>query len=102
MFFLLCSLTRVLTPLCRAHCPQREGLGIGTEIAPLLQLTPPLGWLSWQRYRCAIACNDATSPDCFNEKLIRDTADEMVAGGYLAAGYNYLNLDDVRRSSLPC
>eukprot|EP00035_Acanthoeca_spectabilis_P033531 m.24161 g.24161 ORF g.24161 m.24161 type:complete len:105 (-) comp6035_c0_seq1:26-340(-) len=29
--------------------------------------TPPLGWCSWQRYRCAISCNDATSPDCFNE-----------------------------------
>ena len=23
--------------------------------------TPPLGWCSWQRYRCAIGCNDATS-----------------------------------------
>jgi hypothetical protein len=29
--------------------------------------TPPLGWCSWQRYRCAIACNDSTSINCFNE-----------------------------------
>ncbi len=40
--------------------------------------TPVLGWLSWQRYRCDIACNDATSPNCFNEKLIKDTADAPV------------------------
>ena len=50
-------------------------------------LTPPMGWLSWQRYRCAIGCNNATSPDCFNEQLIRDTADAMVALGYKDAGY---------------
>ena len=44
--------------------------------------TPPLGWCSWQRYRCEIACNDSTSRDCFNERLIRDTADAMVELGY--------------------
>jgi hypothetical protein len=56
--------------------------------------TPPLGWLSWQRYRCTTACNDSTSRNCFNERLIKDTADAMVAGGYLDAGYEYVALDD--------
>jgi hypothetical protein len=56
--------------------------------------TPPLGWCSWQRYRCAIHCNDSTSLECFNEGLIKRTADAMLAGGYLAAGYNYIALDD--------
>jgi alpha-galactosidase len=56
--------------------------------------TPPLGWCSWQRYRCAIACNDSTSKDCFNERLIRDTADAMAAGPLKAAGYEYVALDD--------
>ena len=56
--------------------------------------TPPLGWCSWQRYRCAVACNDATSPECFNEGLIKRTADAMLAGGYLAAGYSYIAIDD--------
>jgi hypothetical protein len=57
-------------------------------------LTPPMGWLSWQRYRCAIGCNNATGADCFNEKLIRDTADAMVSLGYKDAGYEYVCLDD--------
>ena len=48
--------------------------------------TPPLGWCSWQRYRCAIACNDSTSKDCFNEGLIRATADAMAASPLKAAG----------------
>lgn len=55
---------------------------------------PPLGWCSWQRYRCAIACNDSTSKDCFNERLIRDTADAMAASPLKAAGYEYVALDD--------
>ena len=56
--------------------------------------TPPMGWCSWQRYRCVTACNDAVSKDCFNEGLIKATADSMVSDGYLAAGYEYLALDD--------
>lgn len=59
-----------------------------------LALTPPLGWLSWMRYRCTTWCNDTTSDDCFNEGLIRRIADEMVAGGYKEAGYEYVALDD--------
>jgi hypothetical protein len=62
------------------------------------QRTPPLGWLSWQRYRCAIACDSADAPDCFNEGLIKRIATAMVDGGYLAAGYNYVSLIEVASS----
>lgn len=48
--------------------------------------TPPLGWCSWQRYRCAISCNDSTSLNCFNERLIKDTADAMAESPLKAAG----------------
>ena len=47
--------------------------------------TPPMGWLSWQRYRCS---------EEFNETLIRDTADALVSEGYKDAGYEYVCLDD--------
>ena len=56
--------------------------------------TPPLGWCSWQRYRCARGCNDSTSPNCFNERLIKDTADAMVSSGLKDAGYKLVALDD--------
>ena len=54
---------------------------------------PGAGWCSWQRYRCAIACNDSTSTDCFNERLIRDTADAMASSGLAKAGYEYVACD---------
>ncbi len=48
-----------------------------------LALTPPMGWNSWNEYACNI-----------DERLIRATADRMVANGMRNAGYTYVNLDD--------
>jgi alpha-galactosidase len=56
-----------------AHAQRFEGL------AP----TPPMGWNSWNTFALNI-----------DEKLIRDTADSLVANGMLAAGYNYVVIDD--------
>ncbi|MBN2084696.1 MAG: glycoside hydrolase family 27 protein [Anaerolineales bacterium] len=48
-----------------------------------LALTPPMGWNSWNHFACNIS-----------EALIRETADAMVSSGMLAAGYQYVNIDD--------
>ncbi len=45
--------------------------------------TPQMGWSSWNKFGTEI-----------NEKLIKETADQMVALGLVDAGYVYLNLDD--------
>jgi alpha-galactosidase len=45
--------------------------------------TPPMGWNSWNTFQTNIS-----------EKLVRETADEMVSTGMQAAGYNYIVLDD--------
>ena len=58
---------------------------------PKIAQTPPLGWLSWQHYRCNRDCT-ADPDNCFSEKMIRRTADLMVSEGYAAAGYSYLNM----------
>ena len=44
---------------------------------------PPMGWNSWNTFGPNI-----------NEELIRTTADIMVSEGFLAAGYEYLVIDD--------
>lgn len=49
----------------------------------MLQKTPPMGWNSWNTFG-----ND------ISEELIFQTADRMVDSGLLAAGYNYLVIDD--------
>lgn len=54
---------------------------------------PPMGWMSWARFTCQVDCSIYPN-DCINEKLFRDMADELVAGGYLDAGYEYVNIDD--------
>ena len=49
----------------------------------MLAKRPPMGWNSWNTFGTNI-----------NEKLIMETADAMVEKGYLAAGYEYLVIDD--------
>ncbi|KAL4230660.1 hypothetical protein ACF0H5_011036 [Mactra antiquata] len=58
-----------------------------------LARTPPMGWLSWERYRCNIDC--IKDPDnCISEKLYLDMADLLVKEGYKDVGYEYVNIDD--------
>lgn len=58
-----------------------------------LARTPPMGWMTWQRFRCNVDCvNDPEN--CISEHLVRVMADKMVSEGYLAAGYEYLVIDD--------
>lgn len=55
--------------------------------------TPPMGWLHWERFECQTDCK--TWPDeCINDKLFKTMADHLVADGYKAAGYEYVNIDD--------
>ncbi|PQP83379.1 alpha-galactosidase [Paenibacillus sp. PCH8] len=50
---------------------------------PRLGYAPALGWNSWNTFTWDI-----------NEQLIRDVADVFVSEGYLAAGYEYIVIDD--------
>ncbi|KAJ4461296.1 putative Alpha-galactosidase 3 [Paratrimastix pyriformis] len=48
-----------------------------------LARTPPMGWSSWNTFRCDI-----------NEALILETAEKMISEGMRDAGYVYVNIDD--------
>lgn len=48
-----------------------------------LARTPPMGWNSWNKFGCDV-----------NERLIRETADALVASGMREAGYSYVVIDD--------
>lgn len=54
---------------------------------------PPMGWMTWQRFRCITDC-DKYPDECISEQLIKRMADLMVSEGYLDAGYEYVNIDD--------
>lgn len=48
-----------------------------------LALTPPMGWNSWNTFHGNI-----------NERVVRETADAMIANGMRDAGYVYIVIDD--------
>ncbi|KAG5862692.1 hypothetical protein JTB14_019887 [Gonioctena quinquepunctata] len=58
-----------------------------------LALTPPMGWMHWQRFRCLIDC-DIFPDECVSERLFRTMANHLVSDGYLEAGYEYIIIDD--------
>ena len=58
-----------------------------------LALTPPMGWMAWERFRCNVDCE--TDPDdCINEKLFMQMADCVAEDGYAKAGYEFICIDD--------
>ena len=71
----------------------------GSEVFALdngLALTPPMGWMTWQRYRCETDCSGPGAKRCINEDLIKEMADQMAeAWGRVLCGvlFNiYFNL----------
>uniref|UniRef100_A0A131YM09 Alpha-galactosidase n=1 Tax=Rhipicephalus appendiculatus TaxID=34631 RepID=A0A131YM09_RHIAP len=56
-------------------------------------LTPPMGWLSWERFLCNIDCNKDPQ-NCISEQLYKTMADIMATQGYRDAGYQFVNVDD--------
>lgn len=58
-----------------------------------LAIHPPMGWMSWLRFGCSYRC-DLDPDNCISERLFREIADAMVDKGFLAAGYEYLSIDD--------
>lgn len=58
-----------------------------------LALTPPMGWMAWERFRCDVDCKE--DPDnCISEQLFRDMADRLFEDGWKELGYEYVIIDD--------
>jgi alpha-galactosidase len=66
----------VLLVLCLPVCASAEKF---KGLAP----TPPMGWNSWNTFAMKI-----------DEKLIKETAEALIASGMRDAGYNYIVIDD--------
>ncbi|XP_071452764.1 alpha-N-acetylgalactosaminidase-like [Hetaerina americana] len=58
-----------------------------------LARTPPMGWLSWERFRCTTDCMQFPD-ECISDKLFRDMADALASEGYADVGYEYVIIDD--------
>ena len=61
--------------------------GVGTDSFPGCLRKPPMGWMSWEIFRCDVNCDE--KPDaCINHALYEQMTDRIVADGYLAKGYD--------------
>lgn len=58
-----------------------------------LARTPPMGWLSWERFGCQVDCN-ASLGECISADLYMTQARLLVDQGFQDAGYIYVNIDD--------
>jgi hypothetical protein len=68
-------------------------VGLNLALDNGLARTPPMGWLTWERFRCNIDC-DNDPENCISERLIREMADRISDDGYLEMGYEYIIVDD--------
>jgi alpha-galactosidase len=70
------ALIAIGLPLVASHAQ-------GQRLHDGLARTPPMGWNTWNKFGCNVS-----------ERLIRETADAMVASGMRDAGYRYVVIDD--------
>jgi galactosylceramidase len=59
-----------------------------TSTSGVVAATPPMGWNSWNKFGGSIT-----------DTLVRGIADAMVSSGMQAAGYQYINIDDMWQAS---
>uniref|UniRef100_A0A674EAC9 Alpha-galactosidase n=1 Tax=Salmo trutta TaxID=8032 RepID=A0A674EAC9_SALTR len=64
-----------------------------------LMRTPPMGWMSWERFRCNIDCENDPK-NCISENLFRDMADRLAEDGWKEMGYDHVMIDDCWSSML--
>jgi alpha-N-acetylgalactosaminidase len=58
-----------------------------------LARTPPMGWMAWEQFHCEINCTKNPNT-CISEDLFVSQIDHLAADGWLAAGYDHINIDD--------
>jgi hypothetical protein len=54
---------------------------------------PTMGWMSWEVFRCDINCT-LDPARCIREQLYTQMTDALADGGFLAAGYDQVSIDD--------
>ena len=65
-----------------------------------LSRTPPMGWMSWEIFRCETDC--ANHPDtCISENLYKAQTDALAEGGYVDVGYTGIHMDDCWENKTP-
>ena len=60
----------------------------------------PRGWMSWEIFRCDIDCKKDPE-NCIGEHMYKGQVDALKAGGFVAAGYTGIHMDDCWEEKKP-
>lgn len=71
-----------------------------------LARTPPMGWMSWEIFRCNLAtstdnCTDSKTTNCISEALYKGQADAIIEQGFAKVGYRSIHMDDCWEETNP-
>mmetsp|Transcript_64882 Transcript_64882/g.154945 ORF Transcript_64882/g.154945 Transcript_64882/m.154945 type:complete len:470 (+) Transcript_64882:84-1493(+) len=84
----------VASPWNRRGASALVGVAALASCASSVPTTPPMrGWMTWERFTCEEDCTKFPEL-CIGERLILTTADAMVSEGFVAMGYNFVQIDD--------
>jgi len=65
-----------------------------------LARTPPMGWMSWELFRCDVDCENDPSM-CISEDMYKSQTDALAKDGYVDAGYTGIHMDDCWENKHP-
>ena len=86
----LCSSSASASAAAPASHPS---CGEGSASFPGCLRKPPMGWMSWEIFRCDVNC-ELNPTACINHVLYEQMTDHIAADGFLAAGYDQVSIDD--------
>lgn len=89
--FLLLNVFRSVNSESLLRSNESSNVGPGPPVVDLQ--APPMGFMSWERFRCQIDCKKHPK-ECISETLYMEMADALVDGGYAAYGYKRVHIDD--------
>jgi hypothetical protein len=73
---------------------------VAAEARNSLAHTPPMGWMSWELFRCDVDCSVDPS-SCISEDMYKAQTDTLSSNGYVQAGYTGIHMDDCWESKHP-
>jgi hypothetical protein len=82
------------TPPMVSLCINAVGARVSTFVCSMSK-----GWMSWEIFRCNLDtptdnCTDPLTTACISEALYHGVTDALVTGGFVAAGYGSVHMDD--------
>ena len=75
-------------------CTASSSLLMSSSSSSLSFKLPPMGWMSWELFRCNVNCTGKYHDTCIGHDAFVKQATILIKDGYFRAGYNRVHVDD--------